>query len=73
MLTLLAVDDALLESAIAIGRERGLRGMDAMYAATAALMDAPLVSWDVELIQRASAKSPTQWMGSHANTEGGLG
>lgn len=73
MLTLLAVDDALLESAIAFGRERGLRGMDALYAATAALMDAPLVSWDVELIQRASAKSPTQWMASHANTEGGLG
>lgn len=73
MLTLLAVDDVLLEGAIGIGRERGLRGMDALYAATAALMGAPLVSWDVELLQRAGAKSPMEWMASHANVEGGLG
>jgi predicted nucleic acid-binding protein len=64
MLTLLAVDDVLLEGALVIGRERGLRGMDALYAATAALMAAPLISWDAELIQRAGAKSPAAWMAS---------
>ena len=72
MLTLLAIDDLLLDGAIEIGRERGLRGMDALYAATATLMGAPLVSWDVELIQRAGAKSPTEWMAGHASPSSGL-
>lgn len=69
-LKLVAVDDLLLEAALAMGRERGLRGMDALYAATAALMEAPLISWDAELIQRAGALSPTRWMAGRAEPQG---
>lgn len=69
-LKLIAVDDLLLEAALSIGRERGLRGMDALYAATAAMMKAPLISWDAELIQRAGAISPADWMAENAGGAG---
>jgi predicted nucleic acid-binding protein len=39
-----------------------LRGADALYAATAELTATPLVSWDRELIERAGALTPEQWL-----------
>lgn len=65
-LKLLAVDDLLLEAGLSMGRDRGLRGMDALYAATAAMMAAPLISWDAELIQRADAMSPADWVAANS-------
>ncbi len=64
------INEGLLDQALTLGSERGLRGMDALYAATAALMAAPLISWDAELIQRAGALSPSTWMAGGADLQG---
>ena len=69
-LVLHPITDRLLDLALALGVERQLRGMDALYAATAALMEAPLISWDAELIQRAGAISPADWMAENAGDAG---
>jgi len=34
-------------------------------AATAEILDAPLVSWDEELIRRAGAVTPTDWLAAN--------
>lgn len=59
------MDDRYLSTAREIGVRRLLRGGDALYAATAALLDAPLVSWDDELVQRAEALTPDTWLAEH--------
>lgn len=55
-------DAALLSTALRRGSDMLLRGADALYAATAELTGSTLVSWDQELIQRAGARSPTDWL-----------
>ncbi|MEO6064092.1 MAG: PIN domain-containing protein [Thermoflexales bacterium] len=70
-LALHPINERLLDQALTLGNERGLRGVDALNAAAAALMDAPLISWDVELIQRAGAMRPLNWIASRANPDGG--
>lgn len=62
MLALHPVNERLLASAQDLGLQQLLRGADALYAATAALLNAPLVSWDEEHIDRAGAVTPEQWM-----------
>lgn len=52
----------LLRQAISIGPRLLLRGADALYAATAVLYSADLVSWDNELVQRAGAVTPADWL-----------
>jgi predicted nucleic acid-binding protein len=52
----------LLAEAQRLGIDRGLRGADALYAATAARLRCPLLSWDGELIARAGAISPSDWL-----------
>lgn len=64
-LVLHPVNERLLASAQDLGLRQLLRGADALYAATAALLNAPLVSWDEELVDRASAVTPEQWMAGH--------
>ena len=54
--------DELLAAATRLGVERRLRGADALYAATAARLDCPLLSWDDELITRGGAISPREWL-----------
>lgn len=56
------LDDMLLRQAISIGPRLLLRGADALYAATAVLYSADLVSWDNELVQRAGAVTPADWL-----------
>src|SRR5581483_509543 len=50
----------------ASARERGahafLRGADALYVAAAEAFAAPLLSWDRELITRAGAITPQDWL-----------
>ena len=58
-------DATLLSTALRRGPSKFLRGADALYAATAELTGSTLVAWDNELIQRAGAISPTDWL--HAN------
>ncbi|MFN8637349.1 MAG: PIN domain-containing protein [Chloroflexota bacterium] len=61
-ITHVAVDEALLAEALRLGVDRFLRGADALYAATASMTNSTLVSWDRELIERAGAISPTDWL-----------
>lgn len=55
-------DSALLSMALRSGTDLFLRGADALYAATAQSTSSMLVSWDQELIRRAGAFSPTDWL-----------
>jgi predicted nucleic acid-binding protein len=61
-LVLHPVNDGLLAMAKDLGVRQLLRGADALYAATAALLRAPLISWDDELVSRAGATTPEQWL-----------
>jgi predicted nucleic acid-binding protein len=56
------LDADLLERALFQGTGERLRGADALYAATASLNGAKLVSWDNELIERAGGLTPTAWL-----------
>ena len=65
-LTLHAVDAQLLGMATDLGARHWLRGADALYAATAELTRAPLISWDEELVTRAGATAPDAWLRAKA-------
>lgn len=56
------MDDDLLATALHLGTALRLRGGDALYAATAALLACPLLSWDAELVARGGAESPRTWL-----------
>ena len=58
-------DAALLSTALRRGSSKFLRGADALYAATAERTGSTLVAWDNELIRRAGARSPTDWLGAN--------
>lgn len=61
-LRLLPVDAPLLSVATRLGTQALLRGADALYAAAAEAAGGSLISWDVELIERADAQAPTDWL-----------
>ena len=60
--TVAQLDTSFLSHALTIGTRAFLRGTDTLYAATAAIHAAQLVSWDDELIRRAGAVTPAQWL-----------
>ena len=62
--------DAFLAEAESLGVERRLRGADALYAATAARLDCPLLSWDSELVTRGGALSPRDWLAANLGSTG---
>ena len=67
MLSLEPLDSRLLSDAVRLGTTTRLRAADALYAATAARSgDGVLVSWDLELIERAGAVTPPAWLSTHA-------
>jgi predicted nucleic acid-binding protein len=59
------ISASLLAAAERIGVDCRLRGADALYAATAAQLGCPLVSWDSELMSRGGALSPRDWLADH--------
>lgn len=61
-----AVDATLLAAAIRIGTRSFLRAADALYAAVGSQDGDELVSWDAELMQRATARSPSDWLAAHS-------
>jgi predicted nucleic acid-binding protein len=63
LLVLHPLDERCLHTAESLGVRARLRAGDALYAATAALLEAPLVSWDTELVERAAALTPEAWLG----------
>lgn len=60
--------EVLFAAAEQLGVDRRLRGADALYAATAARLGCPLLSWDSELINRGGALSPRDWLAANAGT-----
>jgi predicted nucleic acid-binding protein len=58
-------DPTLLSTALQRGTEMFLRGADALYAAAAEITGSTLVSWDQELVQRAGALTPTDWLNAN--------
>ena len=67
-LTLHPMDPPLLAAAQELGVRHRLRAGDALYAATALLTSAPLVSWDRELVERSGARTPEDWLAEEAGT-----
>jgi predicted nucleic acid-binding protein len=65
LLVLHPLDELLLATATQLGIQQLLRGADALYAATAAMLNAPLISWDTELVHRAGAITPADWLAAH--------
>ncbi len=61
-LRLVPLRDELAQAAVDIGAGSFLRGADAFYAATARATDGRLVSWDRELVERAGAITPDDWI-----------
>lgn len=66
LLTLIPLNERLLAKAGELGAHYMVRGADALYVATAALTGTQLVSWDAELIRRAGAITPTDWLAANA-------
>jgi predicted nucleic acid-binding protein len=64
LVRLLPLDDVLLSLAADLGTQRFLRGADALYAATAQLTGSAIITRDQELIRRAGAVSPSDWLAS---------
>ncbi len=63
MLRLEPLDGRLLSEAARLGTAHRLRAADALFAATAARSGGgTLVSWDLELIERAGAVTPLVWL-----------
>jgi predicted nucleic acid-binding protein len=60
------VEADLVQRALQLGPESGLRGADALYVAAAQRTGATLVSWDRELIERAGAQTPAAWLAANA-------
>lgn len=56
------LDAELMTSAERIGVSRRLRAADSLYAAVAERLGWPLLSWDRELVARAGAVSPSDWL-----------
>lgn len=59
------LDTQFLAQALLSGTRAFLRGADALYVATAELNHARLVSWDGELVQRADAITPSDWLAAN--------
>lgn len=57
-----ALDSQFLAQALLTGTRGFLRGADALYVAAAELHQTRLISWDAELLQRAAAITPSDWL-----------
>lgn len=61
-LVLDALTPDFLEAAVRLGTMLRLRAADALYAAVAQRSGTRLVTWDRELVQRASGLTPDDWL-----------
>jgi predicted nucleic acid-binding protein len=56
----------LNDEAADIGARLRLCGADSFYAAVARREDAPLITWDRELAERAEGQTPAQWLAANS-------
>ena len=66
LITTHSLSRAKLRDAIRLGASSYLRSGDALYAALAARLDGGLVAWDEELVKRAGALTPRDWIRRHS-------
>jgi predicted nucleic acid-binding protein len=64
----LPIGPAQFTRAANLGMRYQLRTLDACLVAVAAEADAELVSWDEELLTRAGARTPAEWLGARGVT-----
>jgi predicted nucleic acid-binding protein len=57
---------SLISDAIELGTQKMLRGGDSLYAALSQQIEGEIISWDDELIRRAGALDPLQWLERNA-------
>lgn len=62
LITTYSVNRARLRQATEVGTRTLLRAGDALYTALAKELDGEVVTWDRELIERAGALTPSDWM-----------
>lgn len=65
LITTYSLSRAKLREAIQVGTSSFLRSGDALYAALAEGLEGSLVTWDEQLIQRARALTPRDWIKRH--------
>lgn len=66
LVTVYSLNRAMLRQAVQVGTRGFLRSGDALYAALADWLGGEVVSWDGELIRRAGAFTPTDWIERNA-------
>ncbi len=62
LITTYPLNRAMLRQSIQVGTWTFLRAGDALYTALAKELDGDVVTWDRELIERAGALTPLDWM-----------
>ncbi len=62
LVTTHASNRAMLRKAVEVGTRRFLRSGDALYAALAEELECEVVAWDGELVERAGALTPAEWI-----------
>jgi predicted nucleic acid-binding protein len=55
-------DESMLLHALEVGPRLMVRGADALFASVAVQHKSILISWDKELVQRAGALTPLEWL-----------
>lgn len=72
LVTEYSLNRTMLRRAVRVGTRGVLRSGDALYAALAEGVEGEVVSWDRELVERAGALTPEDWIG-RIDTEGTAG
>ena len=62
LLSEIALDPTFLARSLHVGTDALLRGADSLYATAAEVTGGILVSWDSELLRRAGALTPVDWL-----------
>jgi predicted nucleic acid-binding protein len=63
------LDVVLVDAAVTAGTGAFLRAADAIYLALARSLGAAVVTWDGELIQRAGALTPADWLAASSRKQ----
>jgi predicted nucleic acid-binding protein len=74
-LQLVPLDAPLARHAVQVAKEHRLRGADSVYVSVAPMLDAGLIAWDAELLERGAdvvtTMTPLQWTEERAAAEQG--
>lgn len=66
LVTTHSLNRAKVREAVQVGTSRFLRAGDALYAALAEGLGGNVVAWDAEMVRRAGALTPRDWLERHS-------